>query len=78
MVEERKTEELEAKARVEMESGRPALEVFYSFAVRAAFRVGFGSNFEYVDNELLGIKEVGDRELEEIIVNIVKQIVQRR
>lgn len=78
MVEERKTEELEAKARAEMESGRPALEVFHSFAVRAAFGVGFGGNFEHVDNELLGIEEVGDRELEEIVVNIVKQMVQRR
>lgn len=75
MVEERKTEELEAKARVEMESGRPALEVFHSFTIRAAFRVGFSSNFEYINNKLLGIKEVRDRELEEIIINIVKQIV---
>ena len=44
--------------------------VFINFLMNAIFREGYGGHFQKLDNELLGIKELKDGEVVEIIKDI--------
>lgn len=64
------TEEAEAKAWQSLEEGASAgnpFEIFYGFAVRAAFAPGHGGFFSSCDNELLGIDHMSRDDMKRLI-----------
>ncbi|KAM5353282.1 hypothetical protein ACJZ2D_016821 [Fusarium nematophilum] len=65
------TGEAEARAQAALEKGAMTIEVFYGFAVRAAFAPGYGGYFARCDNELLGIKGMGRDEVKGLIREVL-------
>jgi hypothetical protein len=65
------TAELEKKARQELEKSEPNMSFFVvSFLKQATFGQGYGSLFpnEVLSNDLLGIRTLGNEELEAIVL----------
>jgi hypothetical protein len=54
--------------------GEKNMGVFVNFLMNAIFREGYGGHFQKLDNELLGIKELKDGE----VVEIIKDIAAKR
>lgn len=67
------TAELERQAYAELKKAEPNHQVvLYGFIKRAIFGKGFGSHFEKLDNELLGIPEMSEAEVETLVASYVK------
>lgn len=57
-----------AKAWEELKKEKPNPDVFvYNFIFASIWGEGYGSHFQELDNDLLGVKELDDGELQEII-----------
>ena len=62
------TDELLAKAWKELKKEKPNPDAFvYNFIFAAIFGEGYGSHFQKLDNELLGIRQFSDGELQELV-----------
>lgn len=62
------TETLEKKAYAELGKEKPDFRTaMVSFIVRAMYAEGYGGKFERVDNEMLGLGLIGDKEIEELV-----------
>ena len=67
------TEEVYQRAFENLTGDSPNPEVFlYGFIHAAIFGEGYGSHFPKTDNELLGIKELSENELQELVKNVAK------
>lgn len=67
------TAQLEADARRAFENGEVSPKVFYSFAIRGSFAKGYGGQFSGCDNGLLGISELDDNDIRQLLrTNLVK------
>ena len=61
-------DDLLAKAWEELKKEKPNPDAFvYNFIFASIWGEGYGSHFEKLDNDLLGVKELNDDELQEII-----------
>ncbi|KAL7768603.1 hypothetical protein ACKLNR_002904 [Fusarium oxysporum f. sp. zingiberi] len=67
------TGDAEAQALAVQKQGALTSEVFYGFAVRAAFAPGYGGHFAHCDNELLGIKGMGRDEIKRLIRHVFSE-----
>lgn len=66
-------EEVYQKAWAELKKEKPDPNVFiYGFLHSACFGEGYGSHFDKTDNELLGIKELNESELQELVNSLAK------
>ena len=62
------TDDVLAKAWEELKKENPNPEVFvYNFIFAAIFGEGYGSHFQKLDNELLGIQELSDDEIQAVV-----------
>ena len=62
------TDELLAKAWEELKKEKPHPDAFvYNFIFAGIWGEGYGSHFEKLDNELLGVRQLGDGELQELV-----------
>lgn len=66
------TADLEAGARLAWQNGFKGLDVFYGFAVRAAFSDQHGCLFSNVDNDLFGIKLMEKQKVADLVRTVVK------
>lgn len=67
------TAPLEAEAYEELKKESPNHMLWpYNFIKRAVFAEGYGGRFNKVDNELLGLKEMTDDELEALVASVAK------
>ncbi|KAH7142943.1 hypothetical protein B0J13DRAFT_636767 [Dactylonectria estremocensis] len=67
------TGDAETRALAALKQGALTSEVFYGFAVRAAFAPGYGGHFAHCDNELLGIKGIGRDEIKRLIRHVFSE-----
>lgn len=65
------TEEAQAQAQAALEKGASPIDVFYGFAVRAAFAPGYGGHFSRCDNEFLGLKGMGRDEMKGLMRQVL-------
>lgn len=66
------TEEKERVSYEKLASGQKDMGVFLGFLMSAIFREGYGGLFQRLDNELLGIVELKETEVVELIREIAK------
>ena len=64
------TEEKERLSYEKLAKGQKDMGVFVGFLMSAVFREGFGAHFQQLDNELLGIVELKESEVVELIKEI--------
>ena len=67
------TEETEKASYDKLASGQKDMTVFLGFLLSSMFREGYGGQFPKTDNELLGIKELTDGQIMELIKDISKE-----
>ena len=66
------TAEKEKESYEKLAKGQKDMGVFVGFLMSAIFREGYGGHFQQLDNELLGIVELEEGELVELIKKIAK------
>ncbi|OTA67242.1 NAD(P)-binding protein [Hypoxylon sp. EC38] len=59
------------QAQASVEKGEPDI---LAFIIVAIYGDGYGGHFPKVDNELLGVKELSDAEIQDLIDSIVKEV----
>ncbi|MCJ1312671.1 hypothetical protein MMC25_006347 [Agyrium rufum] len=67
------TEEMEKASYEKLSKGQKDMGVMIGFLMSAIFREGYGGYFEHVDNELLGITEMKESEIVELIRGIARK-----
>lgn len=55
-----------------LKGGKKDMGVFVGFLMSAIFREGYGGHFQNLDNELLGIVEMGEGKLVELIRKVAE------
>lgn len=66
------TEEREKASYEKLAKGQKDMGVFVGFLYSAIFREGYGGHFQRLDNELLGIEELQESEIVEVIREVAK------
>ena len=67
------TEEKETASYEKLAKGHKDMGVFLGFLLSAIFREGYGGHFQKSDNDLLGIVELKDSEIVELIKDVAKR-----
>lgn len=66
------TEEKENSSYEKLAKGQADMTVFGGFLMSAVFREGYGGCFDKLDNQLLGIEEMKESDVVELIKKVVK------
>ena len=66
------TEAVEKASYEKLAKGQKNMGVFVGFLMSAIFREGYGGHFQQLDNELLGVVEMKESEIVELIKEIAK------
>ncbi|KIY00987.1 uncharacterized protein Z520_03653 [Fonsecaea multimorphosa CBS 102226] len=72
-VETADTAQMEAEAREQLSKGSSDPRIWYAFVKRAGFGDGYGSHFQELDNDLLGIPEMTEGEIESLMASLMGQ-----